>query len=402
VRLAFLYPNMNIGGQQTYTVQLMRALSVLGHTCMYAYNTDGPLRPRVTEFADALRFPLYPSGPGRSRAVRAITRRLHSYQTTRHLRRLVCDWQPDAIFTANIHMGLLVGDAIADRPILHYKLIGHSLTQVDQHYVPVYRKLQSRLRLTGYFGTRPALSEYTQLGVPSQQLHEISRAVDCDRFVPLPNDRRSAIRKRLGISPTDFVLGWVGRLAPEMQFWNTIELCARVRESGLANARLLIVGDGPCREAVLEMLRDDTRYGSALCPGMVPFDDVNEYYNAMDLVPLLESNPFGGSIVREAMAAGVTTMSVDGPSGAQRAFMGPDHSILIPSGAFMAHATRETITLAADTRRRGAFGSAARRYAEQHMAFAAVATQVDAALVRDRTIVHPTSSAAGVFHPPTS
>lgn len=215
MRLAFLYPNLNIGGQQTYTIQLMRALSALGHTCMYAFNTDGPLRPMVTEFADALRFPLYPSGPGRSWAVRAITRRLHSYQTTRHLRRLVCDWQPDAIFTANIDMGLLVGDAIADRPVLHYKLIGHSLTQVNQHYVPVYKGLAPRLRMTGYFGSGSLLREYAQLGVPSQQLHSVPDAVDAHRFKPLPSDRRSAIRERLGVLTNDFVLGWVGRLAPE-------------------------------------------------------------------------------------------------------------------------------------------------------------------------------------------
>lgn len=398
MRLAFLYPNLNIGGQQTYTIQLMRALSALGHTCMYAFNTDGPLRPMVTEFADALRFPLYPSGPGRSRVVRAITRRLHSYQTTRHLRRLVCDWQPDAIFTANIDMGLLVGDAIADRPVLHYKLIGHSLTQVNQHYVPVYKGLAPRLRMTGYFGSGSLLREYAQLGVPSQQLHSVPDAVDAHRFKPLPSDRRSAIRERLGVLTSDFVLGWVGRLAPGMQFWNTIELCAKVRESGFANPRLLIVGDGPCREAVLQMLRDEVRYGSALCPGMVPFDDVNEYYNAMDLVPLLESDPFGGSIVREAMAAGITTLSVDGPGGAQRAFMGPDHSILVPSSDFMVHATRETITLAADAGRREAFGVAARQYAEQHMSFAAVATQVNAVLMRDRIPARPASSQQSVCH----
>lgn len=140
------------------------------------------------------------------------------------------------------------------------------------------------------------------------------------------------------------------------------------------------------------------RYGSALCPGMVPFDDVNEYYNAMDLVPLLESDPFGGSIVREAMAAGITTLSVDGPGGAQRAFMGPDHSILVPSSDFMVHATRETITLAADAGRREAFGVAARQYAEQHMSFAAVATQVNAVLLRDWIPARPASSQQSVCH----
>jgi glycosyltransferase involved in cell wall biosynthesis len=285
-------------------------------------------------------------------------------------------------------MGLLVGDAIADRPILHYKLIGHSLTQVDQHNVPRYKALAPRLRMTGYFGPGSLLREYAQLGVSSQQLHRVPDAVDADRFMPLPSDRRMAIRERLGILANDFILGWVGRLAPGMQFWNTIELCAQVRESGLGSARLLIVGDGPCREAVLETIRDEARYGPSLCPGMVPFDDVHEYYNSMDLVPLLESDPFGGSIVREAMAAGVTTMSVDGRSGAQQAFMKPTHSILVPSSSFMAHATRETLVLAANPRRREMLGNAARKYVERHMSFMAVAKQVDATIRRDFLTVH--------------
>jgi glycosyltransferase involved in cell wall biosynthesis len=386
VRLAFLYPNLNIGGQQTYTIQLMRALTALGHTCMYAYNTDGPLKAMVTEFAEALHFPIYPCGEGDWRVARAMIRRLHAYQTSRYLRRVVLEWCPNAVFTANIDMGLLVGNAIAGHPIRHYKLVGHSLTQVNQHYVPIYEALQPRLRMTGYFGPSSLLSEYARLGVPSQQLHEVPDAVDTDRFMPLPDDRRRAIRERLGILPTDFVLGWVGRLSRGMQFWNTIELCARLRKSGLANCRLLVVGDGPCRQEVLEMLRDEARYGSALCPGMVSFDDVNEYYNAMDLVPLLEENPYGGSIVREAMAAGRCTISVDGAAGAQRAFMSQGNALLVPSAGFMDHAVEASLALASLPGRRAAIGAAARSLAESEMSFSTLANRIDSVLRRSMEI----------------
>jgi len=102
-------------------------------------------------------------------------------------------------------------------------------------------------------------------------------------------------------------------------------------------------------------------------------EQVNRYVNAMDIVPLLEEDPQGGSIVREAMACGRIALSVDGTSGTQRRFMPAGAAILVPPGQFVAAAADAILTLADDPQARATIGKNARRYAVHHMSFDAQA-----------------------------
>jgi hypothetical protein len=96
---------------------------------------------------------------------------------------------------------------------------------------------------------------------------------------------------------------------------------------------------------------------------------MNAVTNAMDVVPLLEPDPHGGSIVREAIAAGRVALSVDGPSAVQREFMKPGHSILVPSVGYLDHAVEAVIRLAHAPAERLALGTAAATYAASSMTF---------------------------------
>ena len=56
----------------------------------------------------------------------------------------------------------------------------------------------------------------------------------------------------------------------------------------------------------------------------------------MDIVPLLESDPHGGSILREAMACGKLVLTVDGPSHAQTSFITHQTTgLLVDSATFL-------------------------------------------------------------------
>ena len=57
---------------------------------------------------------------------------------------------------------------------------------------------------------------------------------------------------------------------------------------------------------------------------------VPDLFQAMDIVPLLEKNPAGGSIVREAMACGKLVISVDGKNNVQASWIkNEDNGILV-------------------------------------------------------------------------
>ena len=103
--------------------------------------------------------------------------------------------------------------------------------------------------------------------------------------------------------------------------------------------------------------------------GWVPMEQVCRHINAMDIVPLLESDPQGGSIVREAMACGRVALSVDGASGTQRRFMQGDHAVLVPPEQFLERAADVVVALAGDPADRDRIGGNARRYAVSAMSF---------------------------------
>ena len=65
----------------------------------------------------------------------------------------------------------------------------------------------------------------------------------------------------------------------------------------------------------------------------------------MDVVPLLARDPQGGSIIREAMAAGKLTVSVDGPSKVQSEIMKEDYSLLVPSKNFAHEAAQSFLQI---------------------------------------------------------
>ena len=98
--------------------------------------------------------------------------------------------------------------------------------------------------------SRSVTDFYSQLGVPSERLHNIPNVAP-PLSVPLS---RSAAREALGLPQGDPVIGFVGRLAPQKRLRDLVwafQLLQQVR----GDARLVIVGDGPSRTA-LESLAD--------------------------------------------------------------------------------------------------------------------------------------------------
>ena len=134
-------------------------------------------------------------------------------------------------------------------------------------------------------------------GCPARKVVVIPNGVDTDRFRPRWPDQR--LRRELGLPDAAPVVAIIAALRPEKNHALFLEASARVRAE-LPEARMLVVGDGPCR-AELESLAE--RLGLA---GAVHFAgtrrDVPEILSIVDLVVLsshMEANPV---CLLEAMA----------------------------------------------------------------------------------------------------
>ncbi|WP_340562808.1 glycosyltransferase [Streptomyces sp. GSL17-111] len=84
-------------------------------------------------------------------------------------------------------------------------------------------------------------------GVPGQRIETVPNGIEPARFRFHPAARRRA-RALLGLAQDAFVVGGVGRLVPGKRFDVLVRAVA-----ALPDARLLLVGDGPQREALLRL-----------------------------------------------------------------------------------------------------------------------------------------------------
>lgn len=375
MNILFFYESMNLGGQQTQTYYLVRHMAAAGHEMSWAYLFGEGVQSLAAPHAALQRIPI----PLEDRDY--LFRPWKLWQIARALTALCRERRAQVIVSGSGIGSLICGWAARRLGIPHFRLVGCSLVQVERMLYRFYRVIRIDRLIDGYFGWPAVLDELRQKGVPERKLHLVGDSVDTERFFPLPEAQRAQVRASLGIAPDEIVIGWLGRVAQNMQVGNTLELGARLREQGVPRIRLLFVGGGPWL-AELRALAAQRGLASAIFTDWVPFAEVNRYINAMDIVPLLEADPQGGSIMREAMACGRVALSVDGVRATQRRFMLPEATVLVPPEDFIGAAAAACARLAADGAARAALGARAREYAQTRMSFetqARIMTQAFAA-----------------------
>jgi len=139
------------------------------------------------------------------------------------------------------------------------------------------------------------------------------------------------LRRDLGFAESQLVLGFAGSLKP----WHGVEvLVDAVREASRgADVGLLIVGDGPRRDAVEEAVATLPDAVRVVTTGSVPAYDIPRHLAAMDVAvaPYLPSRHFYFSPLKvaEAMAASLPVVASDFPP--VRDLLG-DTGVLVPAG----------------------------------------------------------------------
>ncbi len=126
----------------------------------------------------------------------------------------------------------------------------------------------------------------------------VSNGIDTEVFQPPTSEQRLKARKALGIPPHAFVVGTMGRLAPEKNFRLLVILAKKLPE-----LRFLIAGEGPERHSLEGLIRSADIGDRVRLLGQV--DDRAGFYTALDafvLPSLFEGLPMA---LLEAMASGL-------------------------------------------------------------------------------------------------
>lgn len=189
-------------------------------------------------------------------------------------------------------------------------------------------------------------------GAGFRHVRVVARGVDCQRFTPAR--RSAALRAAWGVAEDDLVVACVGRLASEKNLEVLVQAHLAIRAAD-ARARLLLVGDGPLRDALA------ARLPGAIVAGSRHGDDLAAHYASADLFLFPSLTETFGNVTTEAMASGLPVVAFDYAAAAQLIRAG-EQGVLVPFGD-SDEFVRAAVALAGSRACRQAMGEAARRRA---------------------------------------
>lgn len=237
------YPS--IGGAQTHTLALSRALRARGVDVM-AVTRPHPGTPAYEEVQG---IPTYRVGIRGGRTVAGLSyliagfailaRERHRYQIL-HCHQMISPMTlalmaralPGKRLVINPHGRGPCGDVAKLtrlRPLTGKLRVAAALRWGDA-FVAIAREIHDELRT---------------MGAPEERIWDIVNGVDVDRFAPASPDERMNLRRRLGL-PDGRLVVFVGRLTIAKALDVLLNAWAQ-RDATLADAHLVIVGDGELR-----------------------------------------------------------------------------------------------------------------------------------------------------------
>lgn len=120
----------------------------------------------------------------------------------------------------------------------------------------------------------------TDMGANPKKIEVIINGAEPLRQVPA--EEAAALRASLGIAPDDFVVGMSARLEEVKGHIYLIEAARILRERGVKNLRVLIIGTGTTEQTLREKVQEYHLEDCVLFPGFVA--DVAPYIQIMDVI----------------------------------------------------------------------------------------------------------------------
>ena len=228
-------------------------------------------------------------------------------------------FDPDVV---HAHHPFLLGATAAriahfyDRPLV---FTHHTMYEQYTHYVPGDSPAMKRFVVdlaTHYANlcdsviapsqTIAAVLRHRGVHVP---IEVIPTGVKLERFASGDRDR---FRRKHGIASNAFVVGHVGRLAPEKNLAFLADAVAHFLLD-CPEATFLIVGSGPAQPVLQERLAAQGLSDRLHLAGTLDGEQLVDAYHAMDAFVFASKSETQGMVLAEAMAAGVPVIALDAP-----------------------------------------------------------------------------------------
>jgi glycosyltransferase involved in cell wall biosynthesis len=299
---------LNVGGAALSVLELAAEQRRRGHEVLVVAGTIPAGEASMEHVARDLDLP-YLRLPALTREVSPR----HDLAAVLALRRLIRRERPDVLHTHTSKAGttgrvaaLLAGNA---RPRVVHTFHGHVLSgYFDTRRERVFRLIERGL---AHATDRiVAVSEQVRDDLirfrvaPPEKIAVVQYGFDLDARVQTSPEMARQKRAAAGLSATDFVVGWAGRLSEIKRPLDLVRVAAKVDGS-----RLLLAGDGELRPAVEQLAAELGLTDRVRLLGYV--DDIGSWYGAFDAFLLTSANEGAPVVAIEALAAGVPVVATD-------------------------------------------------------------------------------------------
>jgi len=216
----------------------------------------------------------------------------------------------------------LIGDTalkIASKFNVPLVFTHHSLYEENVHYMPGNEEALKRFMIelsTGYANLADHVFAPSESVMLMMQERGVTTAID---VVPtgiyaqqFARGAGKSFRKKLNIPADAFVVGHVGRLAPEKNLEFVTRAVAKFLKKE-PKAHYLVGGTGPSQEPIKEIMAKEGLGDRLHLAGMLKGKDLVNAYHAMDVFVFASQSETQGLVVTEAMASGIPVVAVDAP-----------------------------------------------------------------------------------------
>lgn len=192
----------------------------------------------------------------------------------------------------------------------------HTLYDRYAHYIPLprrYVRFKIAKHTNFYYNHVDHVITPSEAAMKWLVRHSVDRPVDViPTGISAPGFfNRSEVRMALGIAPSERILLYVGRIAPEKNLTTLFEAAALAFAED-PSLRLWLVGDGNYRGEATDIVRSLGIGDRVKFVGFVPREDVDRYYAAADLFVFSSITETQGLVVQEAMSYGLPAIVAHG------------------------------------------------------------------------------------------
>ncbi|MDB4997348.1 MAG: hypothetical protein JWM74_4780 [Myxococcaceae bacterium] len=354
MRILHVVQSLGMGGQERLILNLARALKKRGHEVAVASLTPGgDLRPEI-----APEFQVYD-----------VTRKSgFDAMVIGRMARTISTFGADAVHTHNpspMFYAVPAARALMVKRIVHTKHGANNYGPRSLHAARVVARA-----VTAFVAVSEGTADTARMKerVPKRLLHVIPNGIPLDDFAK-DDAKRERARHELGIPNDAFVVGTVGRLAPEKDFPLLVRAMLPLLS---AKNRLVIVGEGPSRADIEAQVPKDKAAFVVMTGSRRDIPDLLASFDVFTLTSKTEGLPL---VIPEAMATSLPIVAT--AVGGIPSIVPPEVGLLAPAGDAEA-LTRAFDALASDGPRRLAMGAAAYRHAHERFSLASMVDKYEA------------------------